>query len=70
MTRDELRKLWETPSNWSSLGRYHCEADPRLIVPKRIRFGWTLNWANPLAWPVLVVVIAAVIGFVFFRRFF
>jgi len=70
MTRDELRTLWESPANWNSFGRYNCEADSRLLVPKRFGFGWTLNWANPLAWPVVVVVIAAVIGLVFFRRFF
>lgn len=69
MTRKELRKLWETPSNWRSLGRYNCEADPRLIVSRRFGFGWTLNWASPFAWPLMVVVIGAIIGLVIFRHY-
>ena len=69
MTRDELQKLWEHPSSWTRLGRYHCESDPRLLVPKRLGFGWTLNWANPLAWPLMVVVLAAIVGLVVFRRY-
>jgi hypothetical protein len=62
MTRDDLRKLWENPANWNRLRRYQCEDDPRLIVPKRFGFGWTLNWSHALAWPFLVVMVTLVVG--------
>lgn len=50
------------PSNWVCGFIYFSKKDPRIIVPKRLRaFGWTLNFAHPLAFPLLLllVVIAA-----------
>ena len=35
--------------------------DTRIIVPKLSGFGFTFNWANPIGWIVLIVVIAAII---------
>jgi uncharacterized membrane protein len=69
MARDDLRKLWENPESWNRFGRYHCENDPRLVVPKRLGFGWTLNWAHPLAWPMVVLVVAVVAALLLFRRY-
>lgn len=62
MASAELERLWSDPRNWSPPGIYRCAADPRVIVPKRWRWaGWTINFAHPAAWWVLVgsVVVAA-----------
>ena len=51
------------PANWKLGIFYFCRADPRLLVPKRIRgFGLTLNLARPLAIPFLILLIALVQG--------
>jgi len=40
-------------------GAYYANReDDRLFVPKLSGMGWTLNFSNPLAWPVLVLSIA------------
>ncbi len=36
---------------------YVNAADPRLLVPKRSGYGWTFNFARPLAWVLLAVLI-------------
>ena len=62
MTPAELDRLWQDQRYWSPIGIYRCPLDPRLIVPKRIRWaGWTLNFAHRAAWLVLLgsVVLAA-----------
>lgn len=54
MTNQELDRLWADPQYWTPWGIYRCPADPRLIVPKRVRWaGWTLNFAHRSAWVVL-----------------
>lgn len=54
--------LWENPAHWTVFG-YHCKADPRAVVPKRNPgMGWTLNWSNPLAVPVLFAMLAIAMG--------
>jgi hypothetical protein len=63
MTRQELETLWKDPSNrkWGIF--YYCKADPRVIVPKRLKWmGWTVNTARPLAIPVSLLLIALVAG--------
>lgn len=62
MTPQELDRLWRDPRCWSPIGIYRCPLDPRIVVPKRMRWaGWTLNFAHRAAWPVLLgsVVVAA-----------
>ena len=44
----------------SCLALAGCES---VFVPKQHGIGWTLNWANPVAY----VVVAAIIGFVIWR---
>jgi hypothetical protein len=47
MTNDELNRLWADDKNWNRWGLYNCSRDPRLIVPKRIKWtGWTANTAH------------------------
>lgn len=55
MKREELEALWRDPGSWRLWGTYVQSKDPRVIVPKRVRWtGWTLNFGHRLAIPVLV----------------
>ena len=49
MKSDDIQKLWEDPKSWKHF-YYYCKEDPRVIVPKRKLWGWTINFAHPLAW--------------------
>ncbi len=61
LPRGTLDKLWSDPANWRG-GIYSCQADPRIIVPKRIKWmGWTMNFAHRSAWIRLAVGIAVAI---------
>lgn len=44
---------------------YYNNEDSNILVPKAYGIGWTLNWANPISW----VFILLIIGFIFFRLF-
>ena len=56
LSREELERHWTNPENWSAV--YYCAEDPRVIVPKRQpSMGWTINFAHPLAIPVLLLAI-------------
>lgn len=61
MASHDLDRLWSDPRSWSRLGVYRCAQDPRLIVPKRRRLGWTLNFAHRRSWLALLgsILIAA-----------
>ncbi len=37
---------------------YARASDPRLWVPKRSGMGWTINFAHPLGWPMLLLTLA------------
>ena len=59
MTREEIEACWKDPSNrkWGIF--YYCKADPRAIVPRRLKWmGWTINTARPSAIPVVLVLLA------------
>ncbi|HUR00696.1 MAG TPA: DUF5808 domain-containing protein [Gemmatimonadaceae bacterium] len=60
--RSELDRLWSDPANWTSLGTYRCEADPRTWVLKRSPgIGYTINVAHGRSWlGLLGVVVLAV----------
>ena len=63
MAAPELERLWQDPQYWTALGVYHCAADPRVIVPKRRRWGgWTLNFAHRSAWLVLLAAVTILSG--------
>ena len=62
MTREEIEACWNDPHNWK-WHVYYCKADPRVIVPRRLKWmGWTMNFARPSAIPLigLGVVLATV----------
>ena len=46
---------------------YFNASDRRLLVPKRYGLGWTLNFAHPLAWPVMLVLLAPIALIFVFR---
>jgi len=61
MTPEEIDTCWEDPNSWKQYV-YYCKADPRVIVPRRLKWmGWTLNFARPSAVPVLLGMIALLI---------
>ena len=40
---------------------YYNPNDGRIIVPKRIKYlGWTLNFANPLAYGIIIAIFAII----------
>ena len=59
----ELEKLRQDPNNWRYAGLvYHCGADPRLIVPMRVRgTGYAMNFAHSPAIPVLAAILLALL---------
>jgi hypothetical protein len=60
-TTVELEQLWRNPRNWHLHFLYFCRNDPRIMVPKRIRWlGCTLNFAHPFAVPFLILLIGVV----------
>ncbi len=42
---------------------YYNKEDSNIFVPKAFGIGWTLNWANPISWGFILVII----GFIAFR---
>jgi len=62
MTPEELEACWKDPGN-RRCGVYYCKADPRVIVPKHLKWmGWTINFARPSAIPVMLLTLAIVIS--------
>ncbi|RKO94528.1 hypothetical protein BDK51DRAFT_29597 [Blyttiomyces helicus] len=45
-SREHLKSMWENPANWNLHCIYSCKDDPRFFVPKRLRIGWTINFAK------------------------
>ena len=59
MTRDEIEACWKDPRNRKWGVFYYCKADPRAIVPRRLKWmGWTFNAARPSAIPVVLLFFA------------
>jgi Family of unknown function (DUF5808) len=68
MTREELEACWKDPEN-RKWGVYYCKADPRVIVPKRLKWmGWTINFALPSAIPLMLLTLAIVVVPILFVR--
>jgi len=61
MTREEIENCWKDPNHWK-WRVYYCKADPRAIVPRRLKWmGWTVNFARPSAIPWVGLVLAILI---------
>jgi len=56
---DEQELMRNDPNNIKLGIFYFCPQDSRIIVPKRIpAMGWTLNFANPYSWLIIMGIIA------------
>ena len=53
---DNKEERWRNdPENYRWGIFYFNPRDPRIILPKRIKeMGWTLNFANPFAWLIII----------------
>jgi hypothetical protein len=52
----------EQTSCWKYGLFYYDEDNPRLIVPKRVKWaGWTINTAHPQSWLVLLALLAVLL---------
>ena len=61
MTREEIEVCWRDRSNYKWGLIYYCKADPRAIVPRRLKWmGWTVNFARPGAIPITLFLVAMV----------
>lgn len=45
---------------------YYNKEDANLLIPKTFGFGWTLNWANPISWLIILVIV----GVIFLREMY
>ncbi len=60
MKPGELNEIHRSPASWILGSIYFAPRDPRLLVRKRIgALGWTLNFARPMALPLLFGTIGA-----------
>ena len=51
-------RLWEDADNWRLGAIYVCKDDPRIVVPKRLKWtGWTFNFAHRASYLLLVFVL-------------
>jgi hypothetical protein len=67
MTKEELEICWKDKNNWRWGAIYHCKEDPRLVVPKQVKWtGWTLNFAYPWRAVSLIVFIIFAAALPFF----
>jgi uncharacterized membrane protein len=62
VTPAELDAMWNDPANWRFAMVYSCSRDPRLLVPKRFGFGWTLNMGHRRARVAILVFLVVVIA--------
>ena len=62
-SRETLNAWHDDPKNWKLGILYFNREDKRLMLPKRIKsFGWTMNFAQPLAYLLLVAIIVIAIA--------
>ena len=54
--KQQLEEWHKDPSNWILGLFYFNKKDKRVMTPKRISaLGWTINFANPYALPVVML---------------
>jgi uncharacterized membrane protein len=57
--QDELDRMRNNPDNYKWGVFYFNPKDPRFILPKRYQWmGWTLNFANPYSYLIILGIIA------------
>ena len=61
-TKEEIEEYRKIHSTFF----YSNKEDSNFLVPKAYGIGWTFNWANPISWLLILVIIAVIV----FRGFF
>lgn len=57
-SKDQQKKWHNDPKNWKFFGIYYNKEDQRIFVPKAFyRMGITLNFANPVSYFIILLVI-------------
>lgn len=51
---DEYRKM-------KSPFFYYNKEDSNFLVPKAFGIGWTVNWANPISWFFVIIIVGIVL---------
>ncbi|MBM6774206.1 DUF1648 domain-containing protein [Olsenella profusa] len=59
---DELG--FDDDEHWKLGVFYVNREDPSVVLPRRFGVGWAMNWGNPKAWGLTVLLVAAVVAFV------
>ena len=63
MDREQIDRLWKDRTNWTWGVIYRCREDPRVIVPRRWRWGgWTLNFGHPRAGVAVLAALGLAVG--------
>ncbi len=63
MKPEQIDRLWKDDANWTWGVIYRCREDPRVIVPRRWRWGgWTLNFSHPKAGLAGLAAVALAVG--------
>ena len=63
-SNEQLEEWHKDPANWVLGVFYFNRKDKRVLAPKRISLlGWTLNFANPYAIPVLGLILLLIFLF-------
>ncbi len=61
-SKETLDSWHNDPNNWKFGFLYFNPKDKRIFPPKRNeRFGWTVNFANPLSILAIILIIAATV---------
>ena len=68
-SQEILDKWHKDPSNWKLVVFYFNKEDKRIFPPKRSRFGWTINFANPKSILAMVGIVLAAMAIVKLIRF-
>jgi uncharacterized membrane protein len=61
-TKEEIKEYKKKQDSYF----YFNKEDSNIFIPKDYGFGWTFNWANPISWVILLVII----GIIVFRKFY
>jgi uncharacterized membrane protein len=68
MQRPDAPRGEMTPDTcWHGGIFYYNPQDPALLVEKRIGVGWTFNFAHPVAWLILALLVAVPVGIAILR---
>ena len=55
---------WENPDNWFVGIFYHSDLDSRIIVPRTMGFGYTINLGHPTGVIIGIALLVAIVGVV------